>query len=64
MSVRMPRRARAARAAPWRGLSTADFEALREDHDRLAEEVARLRALVERMAGELGIDAGSPEAGA
>ncbi|AEA64981.1 YceH family protein [Burkholderia gladioli] len=46
------------------GLSTAEFDALREDHDRLAEEVARLRALVERMAGELGIDAGSPEADA
>ncbi|WP_414449022.1 YceH family protein [Burkholderia sp. 22PA0099] len=41
------------------GASPAEFEALREDHDRLAEEVARLRALVERMAGELGIDAGS-----
>lgn len=41
------------------GANAAEFEALREDHDRLAEEVARLRALVERMAGELGIDAGS-----
>lgn len=41
------------------GANAAEFEALREDHDRLAEEVARLRELVERMAGELGIDAGS-----
>ncbi len=36
----------------------AEFEALRDDHERLAAEVARLRALVERLAGELGIDAG------
>ncbi|ALK34825.1 YceH family protein [Burkholderia plantarii] len=46
------------------GVTTADFEALRDDHDRLVGEVARLRALVERMAGELGIDAGEIDAGA
>lgn len=38
----------------------ADFEALRSEHERLAEEVATLRALVERMAGELGIAADTP----
>lgn len=36
-------------------VSSEDFEALRADHQRLADEVARLQQLVARMAGELGI---------
>ncbi|WP_174365258.1 DUF480 domain-containing protein [uncultured Caballeronia sp.] len=34
-----------------------DFDLLKAEQKRLAEEVARLRVLVERMAGELGIKA-------
>ena len=37
------------------GVSLAQFEALKSDHDRLSDEVVQLRALVERMAAELGI---------
>ncbi|WP_296659764.1 YceH family protein [Paraburkholderia sp.] len=46
------------------GVSFAQFDALKSDHERLADEVARLRALVERMAAELGIspDESSPAA--
>ncbi|HTR10155.1 MAG TPA: YceH family protein [Paraburkholderia sp.] len=36
-------------------VSLAEFEALRGEQQRLADEVAMLRGLVERMAGELGI---------
>ncbi|WP_322104343.1 YceH family protein [Paraburkholderia sp. J41] len=36
-------------------ISFADFEALRGEQQRLSDEVARLQALVERMAAELGI---------
>ncbi|ACR32225.1 YceH family protein [Burkholderia glumae] len=59
-----PAAARAAGEAggePSAGVCAADFEALRDDHDRLAGEVARLRRLVERMADELGIDAGAAD---
>lgn len=37
------------------GVSLAQFDALKSDHDRLSDEVAQLRALVERMAAELGM---------
>jgi uncharacterized protein len=37
------------------GVSFAQFEALKSEHDRLSDEVTQLRALVERMAAELGI---------
>ncbi|RQH01647.1 YceH family protein [Paraburkholderia dinghuensis] len=37
------------------GVSLAQFDALKSEHDRLSDEVVRLRALVERMASELGI---------
>lgn len=33
----------------------SEFEALKAEQKRQAEELTRLRALVERMAGELGI---------
>jgi uncharacterized protein len=42
------------------GVSFAEFEALRGEHERLAEEVVRLRALVERLAAELGIGMDEP----
>lgn len=35
----------------------SEFEALKAEQKRLADEVARLNALVRRMAAELGIDA-------
>lgn len=37
------------------GVSLAQFDALKSDHDRLSDEVAQLRALVEQMAAELGM---------
>jgi len=37
------------------GVSLAQFETLKYEHEQLSEEVARLRALVDRMAAELGI---------
>ncbi|MBN3856202.1 DUF480 domain-containing protein [Paraburkholderia sp. Ac-20340] len=37
------------------GISNADYESLRAEQQRLADEVARLQMLVERMASELGI---------
>lgn len=40
-------------------VSLAQFETLKFEHQRLSDEVAQLRALVERMAAELGI---SPDA--
>jgi uncharacterized protein len=40
------------------GVSLAQFEALKSEHDRLSDEVVQLRALVERMAAELGISLG------
>jgi uncharacterized protein YceH (UPF0502 family) len=45
-------------------VSLAQFEALRSEHNRLSDEVIQLRALVERMAAELGIspDGSSPSA--
>ncbi|CAG9221457.1 conserved hypothetical protein [Paraburkholderia tropica] len=42
-------------SVPDGSVSSEDFEDLRADHQRLADEVARLQQLVERMAGELGI---------
>jgi len=44
--------------APVVDLSLTDIAALRNAHAQLAAEVAQLRAQVERMARELGIDAG------
>jgi poly(3-hydroxybutyrate) depolymerase len=38
----------------------SEFEALKADHQRLAGEVAQLRALVDRMAAELGIASDGP----
>jgi uncharacterized protein len=37
------------------GITPADYETLRAEQQRLADEVARLQGLVERMAEELGI---------
>ena len=44
--------------------SLSEFEALKSEQKRLAHEVVQLRAMVERMAGELGIslDQSPPEA--
>ncbi|WP_028225738.1 YceH family protein [Paraburkholderia ferrariae] len=46
------------------GVSFAEFETLRDDHERLAGEVARLRALVERLAAELGVAPDDTQQGA
>ncbi len=40
------------------GVSAGEIAALKAEQTRLAEELAELRSLVRRMAGELGIDAG------
>jgi uncharacterized protein YceH (UPF0502 family) len=40
------------------GVSAGEIAALKAEQARLADELAQLRALVQRMAGELGIDAG------
>ena len=42
-------------AAPEAG-SSSELEALRISHRELADKVARLQALVEEMAGQLGIE--------
>ncbi|MDR5856522.1 YceH family protein [Caballeronia sp. LZ062] len=42
-------------ASSGESYSSSAFEALRADHERLAQEVTELRAMVERMASELGI---------
>ncbi|QGZ65985.1 YceH family protein [Paraburkholderia acidisoli] len=42
-------------------ISLADFEALRGEQQRLSDEVARLQALVARMATELGMSMETPE---
>ncbi|AQH04535.1 hypothetical protein A9R05_37140 (plasmid) [Burkholderia sp. KK1] len=44
--------------------SLSEFESLKSEQKRLAHEVAQLRAMVQRMAGELGIelDQSSPDA--
>ncbi|WP_027794839.1 YceH family protein [Paraburkholderia acidipaludis] len=47
-------------AGAGHAVSFADFEALRGEHERLAEEVVRLRALVERLAAELGVGVDEP----
>jgi len=36
-------------------IAPSEFEALKAEQKRLADQVARLQALVEQMAGELGI---------
>jgi hypothetical protein len=41
-------------------VAPSEFEALKAEQKRLADEVARLNALVRRMASELGIDADAP----
>jgi uncharacterized protein YceH (UPF0502 family) len=40
--------------------SLSEFEALKADHKRLAQEVTELRAMVEHMASELGIALDKP----
>ena len=48
-------------AGPGEGASgpgASEFEALKADHARLSAEVAELRALVQRMARELGVNEG------
>lgn len=40
---------------PDEALAPSEFEALKAEHKQLADKVARLQALVEQMAGELGI---------
>jgi uncharacterized protein YceH (UPF0502 family) len=50
----------AARASSQEPIATTEFEALRAEQQRLAGEVAQLRALVERMAAELGMSADRP----
>ena len=60
--VEMSAGATAAGDAPvaGNGVSFAEFEALRGEHERLAEEVVRLRTMVERLAAELGIAVDEP----
>jgi len=53
--------------APERGaadesFSPSEFEALKAEQKQMAEELTRLRALIERMAAELGINLGEDEA--
>ena len=50
----------AAREASDESISPGEFETLKAVQDRLAGEVAQLRALVERMAAELGIPVEPP----
>ena len=50
----------AAREASDESISPSEFETLKAEQDRLAGEVAQLRALVERMAAELGIPVEPP----
>ena len=45
----------AAREPAEGSVASSDWETLKAEQKRLADEVARLRAFVERMAGELGI---------
>ncbi|MGN6087350.1 YceH family protein [Trinickia sp.] len=42
-------------------IPASEFEALKAEQERLAGEVAQLRALVERMAAELGVSVDRPE---
>lgn len=42
------------------GVSSADYETLRAEQQRLSDEVARLQALVQRMAAELGMSIDTP----
>jgi uncharacterized protein YceH (UPF0502 family) len=46
-----------AAGAPADGVSAGELAALKAEQTRLADELAQLRALVQRMASELGIDA-------
>ena len=48
------------RAAGDESIPPSEFEALKADHRRLANEVTQLRALVDRMAAELGIAPDGP----
>jgi uncharacterized protein len=50
----------AARAVSADTVSFAEFDALRTEHRRLAADVVRLQALVERMASELGMSLDTP----
>lgn len=50
----------AARESAGESVSSGELEALRAEQNRLAAEVAQLRALVERMATELGVSIEPP----
>ncbi|RDU99021.1 YceH family protein [Trinickia dinghuensis] len=50
-----------ARESAGESVSSGELETLRAEQTRLAAEVVRLRALVERMAAELGISIDRPE---
>ena len=50
----------AARESAERSAPSGEIEALKAEQQRLGEEVAHLRALVERMAAELGIPVDRP----
>ena len=50
----------AARASAESAMPSGELEALKAEQARLSEEVAQLRALVERMATELGMSVGRP----
>ncbi len=54
----MPARAASFAAAEDGAVSPSEFEALKAEQNRLAAELAQLRALVAHLAGELGIDPG------
>jgi uncharacterized protein YceH (UPF0502 family) len=49
-----------ARSYPQESVAPAELEALKAEQQRLAGEVAQLRALVERMAAELGVSVDPP----
>ncbi|WDD92383.1 YceH family protein [Burkholderia sp. FERM BP-3421] len=53
-----PARAASFAAAEDGAVSPSEFEALKAEQNRLAAELAQLRALVAHLAGELGIDPG------
>lgn len=49
-----------ARSSAQESIAPAELEALKAEQQRLAGEVAQLRALVERMAAELGVSVDRP----
>jgi uncharacterized protein YceH (UPF0502 family) len=50
----------AARASAESAMPSTELETLKAEQARLSEEVAQLRALVERMAAELGMSVDRP----